>query len=363
MGTKLLVFIATATLLFGGCSGPSTKIVNDEPVGDGTTRMIRGRTPEALSRAMDAFLHGVDSAYVDIHSIMVVQHGRVVLERWMGEGAPDEPHVLHSLSKTFTSTAVGFAIAEGRLALSDKLISFYPDDLPDEVSDNLAAVTVEDLLTMTCGQDESPSNMRVATNPNWERTFLAQPFVHTPGTYFVYNNGGSYMLSSIMQRVTGQTVLDYLTPRLFDKLGIKGMTWRENPQGVNLGSGGLYLKTEDIAKVGQLYLQDGKWNGEQVLPEGWVSQASAAHVRSLPTSLRPEQRTEELDSLSDWAQGYGYHIWRCRHNGYRGDGADGQFMIVLPDQDAVIAVTAELQDMQGEINLLWDYILPALIRS
>jgi len=162
------------------------------------------------------------------------------------------------------------------------------------------------------------------------------------------NTPGSYMLSAIVQKVTGQTVLDYLRPRLFEPLGIENPEWGSSPQGVTFGGWGLKIRTEDIAKFGQLYLQQGKWHGKQLVPAAWVEQATAKQV------------SNGSDPTKDWDQGYGFQFWRCRHHAYRGDGANGQFCIVLPEQDAVIAITADTRDMQAELNVVWDKLLPAL---
>lgn len=323
----------------------------------------RATAPKKLEKAMVKYLDAVKKAEQDLHSIMIVQHGNVVAAEWMSEGKENEPHILNSVSKTFTATAVGLAIAEGRLKLTDKVISFFPDKLPATVSENLAAMTVRDLLTMNCGHDVDPTgSINRKTGNDWVQDFLAYPVEHKPGTFFTYNSVGTYMLSAIVQKLTGEKIVDYLYPRLFQPLGIDKPRWEESPQGINTGGWGLYLKTEDLAKVGQLFLQKGKWNGQQILLEEWVKEASAYQVPSLPAGKKPEQvKAEKMSAkTSDWLQGYGYQMWRCRHNGYRADGANGQYILVMPDKDAVIAVTAHIGDMQAELDLIWKYLLPAL---
>jgi hypothetical protein len=162
------------------------------------------------------------------------------------------------------------------------------------------------------------------------------------------------MLSAIVQKVTGEKIIDYLTPRLFKPLGIEGMDWETDPVGINTGGWGLRLKTEDIARMGLLFLQNGKWNGKQLLPASWVDEATSYKIDNAPGAAQSRR-----DS-SDWMQGYCYQFWRSRYNSYRGDGAFGQYMLVLPDEDAVIAITSETTDMQDELNLVWKFILPAL---
>jgi CubicO group peptidase (beta-lactamase class C family)/predicted glycoside hydrolase/deacetylase ChbG (UPF0249 family) len=310
-------------------------------------------------KAIPRYLAAVGKAEQDLHSLMILRHGKVVAEQWFGDNAANKPHALHSVSKTFTATAVGFAVAEGKLKVTDKVISFFPDKLPAEVNDNLQALEVRHLLTMSSGHDVEPGNIRNAPDADWVQGFLAAPFVHKPGTFFVYNSLGTYMLSAIVQKVTGEKLLDYLYPRLFRPLGIVGARWDESPQGIHTGGWGLYLKTEDLAKMGLFILQKGKWNGRQLLPEAWFNEATASHIASLPAGRRPEQITPKTKEV-DWLQGYGYQMWRSRHNSFRADGANGQYILILPEKDAVIVTTANIRDMQDELNLIWKYLLPAL---
>lgn len=329
---------------------------------DLTKSLPRGESSKAMDKAFDKYLKAVADAGQDLHSIMIVQRGKVIKERWLGEGAWNKPHVLNSVSKTFTATAVGFAVAEGKLRLTDKVISFFPDQLPAEISPNLEKLEVRHLLTMSSGHDVDPTPLTRGEDSqelDWVRTFLAAPLTHEPGTFFVYNSLGTYMLSAIVQKVTGEKVIDYLYPRLFRPLGIVGATWQESPQGINCGGWGLYLKTEDLAKMGQLFLQKGTWNGKRLLPESWIDEATRSHIASLPAGIRREELTIKPKD-SDWLQGYGYQMWRCRHDAVRADGANGQYIIILPEQEAVIAMTANIGDMQAEINLVWKYLLPAL---
>jgi CubicO group peptidase (beta-lactamase class C family) len=305
------------------------------------------------SAAIVDFLDAVAQSDHEFHSFMLLRHGKVIAEGWWKPYRADLKHTMYSLSKSFTSTAVGFAVSEGVLSLDDKVISFFPDDLPDTVSSYLAELTIKDVISMTTGQDPDPTGI-VARDSNWVKTFLATPIVHEPGSTFLYNTLGTYMLSAIVTAATGEKVIDYLRPRLFEPLGITDIDWEVDPQGRNTGGWGLRIRTEGMAKFGQLYLQKGMWNGEQVLPESWVEQATTASILQAP------ELPDSVRESSDWLQGYGYQFWRCRHNAFRADGAFGQFVIVMPDQDAVVVITSETADMQGEANLVWDYLLPAM---
>ncbi|MEE4194375.1 MAG: serine hydrolase [Anaerolineae bacterium] len=313
-------------------------------------------TPEAQGVASKAILNYLDALaekQFSIHSMMLLRHGNVIAEGWWQPYAPEHKRYVYSLSKSFTSSAVGFAVTEGLLTVEDKVIAFFPDDLPDEVSDNLAAMRLKDLLTMTTGHEEdTTTGMIEKGRSDWAKGFLSLPVQRKPGTLFVYNSGATYMLSAIVQKVTGQTVLDYLTPRLFAPLGITDITWETCPMGINTGGWGLSICTEDIAKFGQLYLQKGEWKDKQLLPETWVEEATAKVV--------PNHIEESDKDTSDWAQGYGYQFWRARHNAYRGDGAFGQYCLVMPDQDAVLVITSDTGDMQGILDLVWAHLLPAM---
>jgi CubicO group peptidase (beta-lactamase class C family) len=293
-----------------------------------------------------AFVDAADRTIDAMHSVMLVRHGHVVAEGWWSPYSADTPHVLFSLSKSFTSTAVGLAVAEGKLSVDDEVLKFFPEDAPAEPTKNLKAMRVRDLLRMSAGHQSEASLTQAADQP-WTKTFLAQPVPHKPGTHFLYNTPATYMLSAIVQKATGMTVLDYLRPRLFEPLGIDHPTWGTSPQGVSLGGYGLRVRTEDIAKFGQVYLQRGEWHGKQLVPEEWVKAATA------------RQTSNGSNPKSDWEQGYGYQFWRCRHGAYRGDGAFGQYCIVIPEQDAVVAITSGVKDMQAVLNLVWDKLLPA----
>lgn len=314
-------------------------------------------TPEAegvSSEGIMQFLEAAGNSKHEFHSFMLLRHGKVIAEGWWNPYRPDLKHTMYSVSKSFTATAIGFAVSENRLSVEDKVISFFPDDLPETVSPHLAALRVRDLLSMSAGQEPDPTRFIIPADSNWVKAFLATPVIHKPGTKFLYNSLATYMLSAIIQKVTGEKVIDYLTPRLFKPLDITGIDWEIDPRGINTGGWGLRLKTEDMAKFGQLFLQKGNWKGQQVLPASWVEEAS-----TLKVVQHPEITQAKRDS-SDWEQGYCYQMWRCRHNAFRADGAFGQFIVIMPDQDAVVVITGESSDLQGELNLVWKYLLPAM---
>jgi CubicO group peptidase (beta-lactamase class C family) len=315
---------------------------------------LQRSTPERQGVACSAilqFVEALESQIHEIHSFMLLRHGKVIAEGWWSPYGHEHPHMVFSLSKSFTSTAVGLAVTEGYFSIDDPVLSFFPEETPVDRDDLLAAMRVRHLLSMSTGQAvDTWSSMVDRPDGNWIRGFLEVPVVHTPGTHFVYNTGVTYMLSAIVQKTTGTKLIEYLQPRLFEPLGIENASWQESPQGITAGGIGLSIRTEDIARFGQLYLQKGMWQGRQILPEAWVDAAASAQI-SNSEGVQP-----------DWAQGYGYQFWRCRHGAYRGDGVFGQYCIVMPEQDAVLAMTSGIDvfDMQQPLNLIWEMLLPAM---
>lgn len=309
-------------------------------------------TPEEqgiASSAILSFVQAVDREVDAIHSVMLVRHGHVVAEGWWSPYGANLIHKVYSVSKSFAASAVGLAISEGLLSVDDPVLRFFPDDAPAEPSENLQAMRVRDLLTMSTGhRDEHLAKVRELSGDHLTRAFLALPVEHKPGTLFVYNTPATYILSAILQKVAGVTMLDFLRPRLFAPLGIEEPTWPSSSEGITLGGIGLSLRTEDLANFGELYLRQGTWRNRTLIPAPWVVAATA---RQTSNGSNPE---------SDWEQGYGYQFWRSRHGAFRADGAFGQFCIVMPAQDAVIAITAGTRNMQGVMNLIWDRLLPAM---
>jgi CubicO group peptidase (beta-lactamase class C family) len=321
-------------------------------------------------RAVEQHTHPLDS----VQGFMLLRHGNVASEGWWTPYGPQSPHSLYSLSKSFTSTAIGLAVEEGLLTVDDRVLEFFPDDAPANPSENLKAMRVRHLLSMNTGhqedttahvfrdlyqvslfgqrarrQPETSGQMVQSEDDNWPRSFLSLPVQYQPGTWFVYNTAATYMLSAIITRLTGQPLLEYLRPRLLDPLGIESATWETDPRGVNIGGSGLHIKTEEIARFGQMYLQKGTWDGRRIVTEQWIAEATSSHSDNSNTQTNP-----------DWTVGYGYQFWRCRHNGYRGDGAFGQYCIVMPEQNAVLAMIGGVRNMQAVLDNVWEHLLPAM---
>lgn len=336
---------------------------------------LKRSNPEAEgidSTAVLNFLHALeqhpDHPLNAMQGFMLLRHGKVVAEGWWQPYAPPLPHQLYSLSKSFTASAIGLAVAEGLLTVDDPVLKFFPDDAPANPSENLKAMRVRHLLSMNTGHHED-TTLRVFQNgrsfnllsmtmhgqtnesrdDNWPRRFLSLPIQHEPGTWFVYNTAATYMLSAIITKLTGESLLDYLRPRLFEPLGIKNPTWDTDPRGISIGGSGLHITLENIAHFGQMYLQQGMWQDQRILPAAWVAEATQATSDNSNVEVNP-----------DWTVGYGYQFWHCRPGGYRGDGAFGQYCIILPEQEVVLAMIGGVRDMQTILNKVWEHLLPDL---
>lgn len=300
-------------------------------------------TTDIAPSQISAFLDDVEASRIELHGFVILQHGNTVADGWWHPYRSDVRHQLYSLSKSFTSTAAGFAVSEGILSLDDTVISFFPNKVPKDANDFLRSMKIRHLLSMATGHEAEPE---IRTSKDWVKEFLATPPTREPGTHFLYNSIATYMVSAILQKITGLTVRDYLMPRLFTPLGIPEPEWDSCPKGINAGGWGLWLTTGEIARFGQFLLNKGIWNGVRLLPQEWVDTASRTHIDN------------SSQSNPDWKVGYGFQFWRCRHGFYRGDGAFGQYCIVMDEHDAIIAITSGVADMQAVLDLVWKHLIP-----
>lgn len=320
-------------------------------------------TTESAWRRSSAEAEGVDPAGIralideldadptqDPHALVVVRHGAVIASAQWEPYELQRPQLVYSLSKSFTTTAAGFAVAEGLIDLDAPAADYFPE-YADTVAPASRAILVRHLASMATGH---VNDMFAAFGMDPEhpiRAFLASPPEREPGSVFAYNQLATYTLGAIIQRRSGLRLSEYLLPRLLEPLGIAPVGWQQQPVDVELGFSGLFATPESVAKLGQLYLSGGTWNGRRLLAESWVREATRLHVdNAVPGGL--------TKAGSDWEQGYGFQFWMSRH-GYRGDGAFGQYCLVLPEQDAVVAITSQTIDMQDTLNRVWRNLLPA----
>ncbi|MEU6686706.1 serine hydrolase domain-containing protein [Streptomyces sp. NPDC046832] len=301
---------------------------------------------------VQAFLDALEAApEIEPHSLMIMRHGHLVAAGWWAPYTAGRRHLLYSLSKSFTATAAALAEAEGLLAFDAPVLSYFPELEAGITDPRSRGMLVRHVASMASGHRRDTVDEVFGpgvTEP--VRQFLLLPPDADPGTVFAYNQPATYTLAAIVQRVTGQPLTAYLRPRLLDPLGIGDVSWLRDRAGRELGFSGLHATTDAVARLGQLYLSDGLWAGERLLPEGWAARAS--HPRT-PTA----GAVGDVDR-QDWDRGYGYQFWTSRH-GYRGDGAFGQFCLVLPEHDVVIAATSATERMQEYLNLVWEHLLPA----
>ncbi|MCE1254459.1 MAG: beta-lactamase family protein [Anaerolineae bacterium] len=311
---------------------------------------VKNALPRSRPEA-EGIASALDDQVNELHSFMLLRHGCVVAEGWWSPYRAEYLHLMFSVSKSFTSTAVGLAVAEGLLSIDERVLSFFPDERPAEVNDFLNNMTVRHLLTMTTGHDVDTWPYQIKRpDGNWVKAFLNVTPVHPPGTFFLYNTGASHILAAIVQKLSGLKLVDYLQPRLFEPLGINKATWQESPLGIAAGGYGISITSEDLARFGLLYLQNGRWGERQILPADWVEAAVSAQVAG-----------SNPGAQSDYTQGYGYQFWRCRHEAYQASGVFGQCCIVMPQQDAVLVFTAgiDLLESQQLLDLVWDKLLAA----
>ncbi len=307
-----------------------------QPAADG---LPRARPAEAGVDAhlLEGFLDALAVGGIDLHSLVLHRKGSIAAELYTWPYGPERPRVMHSVAKSFTACAIGMALAEGKFALTDKVVGFFPDHLSGAPAENLAAMTVEDLLTMRTGHAEETSGSRWrGLRSSWIAEFFKIPVVHRPGTVYKYTSAASYMLSAILTRTTGETLHDYLRSRLFEPLGISGETWDLGPDGINPGGNGLSCKTIDILKLGVLHAQKGLWHGRRLLAESWIERATRAHSPG----------------------GYGYHWMSGPGHSFSAMGVFGQLVVVFPDHEATLALTSAVNG----INACTRTLLPLVNR-
>lgn len=298
-------------------------------------------TESALAR----FLNRCTDDQVEIHALMIEKDGELICRMGVPPYTCGHKRQVFSMSKSFTSTAVGFAYDEGLLKPEEKVLSFFPDQVCCGDRALWEKLTVEDLLTMQTGHIVDPTEVSVTMSDDWVGAFFHCPLMKEPGTHYVYNTAATYILSVIVTMLTGMTVLDYLWPRLFEPLDIVPEGWGVCPMGVSQGGWGLHISAEDALKFGRFYADGGVWKGEQLLSKEWVDRATSNHRLAINEADNP-----------DWKMGYGYQFWMNCRGGYRGDGARGQFVLVYPDGYVVscLAMTAFTQKQLDHISTLLD---------
>lgn len=347
---RVVAVLAAAALAFGAGSLAAQDLSPATPESQGVSskailRWIEACESDSAAKRLKGHLHG----------FVILRHGRTIAEgTWAPQNTLEKPHMLYSHSKSFTSTAIGFLVDDGKLDLDRRVISFFPDKAPTNPSENLRQVRVRDLLTMNLGADHTDAE-RDDIKGDWVKAMLHNKIDREPGTGFKYDSGATHLLAAIVEKVSGKPLMDFLKERLFDPLEMTSPWSTVSPTGIACGGWGMNMTTRDIAKFGQFLLQEGRWDGRQLLSREWVRLATARHTWSGGIVVQ----SQTIGSGNDWMQGYGFQFWRCRHGAYRADGAAGQLTVVFPELDAVVSVNAGVGDVQVVLNLVWDHLLPA----
>ena len=314
----------------------------------------QGISSEAILKWIDATEKAFDGVHEgSMHGFVIVRHGKTVAEgSWKPFDTLNETHMLYSHSKSFTSSAIGFLADEGKIDLDERIVDLFSNEVPAQVSKNLSELRVRDLLTMNVGKKDH----LLRDGGDWVKEFLSKDFVRKPGTGFKYDSDATYMLAAIVEKKSGEKMMDYLKRKMFDKIGITKAWTTCSPQGIPCGGWGMNMTTRELARFGQLYLNRGKWGDEYVLSPFWVDLATCRHTWSGWQNVG----VKALGEGTDWEQGYGFQFWRCTHGAYRADGAAGQYTVVMPEQDAVISIHASLNNLQLVLTHIWDYLLPEM---
>lgn len=287
----------------------------------------------------------IERSKLEVNGLVLLQKGQPLLEWYREPYRRGVPQLLYSLSKSFTSIAVGIARDQGLLKLDDTVVSFFPDKLPDEITPYLSDMRVRHLLSMTAGHEEDIYPI-VVSRQDWVSAFLAQPVEQKPGTHYRYSTMSTYMLSAIVERASGSNLVDFLMPTLFEPLDIERPVWETCPLGVTAGGMGLSLSTEDVAKFGQMLLEGGIYNGKRIVSAEYVALAS---------SEQSDNRLGVAPQRIDSRQGYGFQFHLCRFGAYRGDGSFGQLCLVSPKHDLVVAANCAFPSM-AKLQTLLDRI-------
>ena len=309
------------------------------------TKIPRAKSPESTgvsSEGIAALIQDITENGLETHSIMVLRHGKVAYETFRKPYAPQFPHVMFSVSKSITSCAIGFAIAEGKLSLEDRVAELVPELRRDAEDANLEALTVRHLLTMTSGK--LVSVLLDKAKKTWIKDYAEAKWLYTPGEGWNYSNESIYILCVIIKKVCGEGVVDYLMPRLFEPLGIPRPFWEDDGKGVEAGGWGLYLTTESLAKIILCYTQGGVYEGKQVIPADWAAESGKIQVKQ-----------SDEDYPSEYGNsGYGYCFWKNpMGESYRADGVFSQFGLVFPEYDACVITTAGQMDANASLDVFF----------
>ena len=309
-------------------------------------------SPESVgisSSALLDFVNGLEK-FEFVHSFLLLRNGIEAASGWWAPYDPETPHLLFSLSKSFISCAIGIAIGEKRLTLDTLLLDIFPEYKRHVTDPRYERMTIRHLLTMASGHGVCSTSF-FKNHTDLLLAFFTSPLKFEPGEHFVYNSGATFVLSAAIRRLTGENPVDYLRERFLRPLGIADRSWEKSPDGTDFGGWGYRLTTREIASFALMLLEHGRCNGKQLIPETYLAEATAFQIDN------------SSNEALDWKQGYGFQFWRCRHNAFRGDGAFGQYALVIPEKSLALAITSGGKNMQQILDVVWDKLLPNLQES
>lgn len=297
------------------------------------------------TQAFIKFVNRCQENKIAVHSFRHLRGGELITAADFAPYTGSEKMHVYSLSKTFTSIAVGIALDEKLLSLDDKMCDIFPEKMPSQMSDNLAAMTLRDVLSMQSGHSACVFNKLIRSDDSL-KAFFETDVPYRPSTKFVYSTAGTLVCGAAVTRKSGEDLTDYLDKRMFSKMGIEKPYWECTADGLCHGGVGLRIDIDSVAKVGQMLLDGGVYNGKRIVSEEYVKDASSFHALDA-TNVSP-----------DWLAGYGYQIWLNRKSigGYRAGGAFGQFCVVLPERQEVFVIFCECEDMQKELEIIVEYL-------
>jgi CubicO group peptidase (beta-lactamase class C family) len=362
MRTRFMIFLAIL-LLVTGCLGSCTsktqtpqKAVNSTgedlaAVDYWPTDGWRTSSPEA--QGMDGeelaqVLESVREQGMNLHSLLIIRNGFLVSESYFQNYDQERKHELYSITKSFVATLVGIAVDQGTISgVDQKVTGFFPDETFENNDERKAAMTLENVLTMTTGLDWEEGDMayaRLYQSRDWVKHMLDMPIIDLPGSRFNYCSGCSHLLSAIIQRQAGMSTQEFAERRLFKPLGIEDYSWSSDANGIAVGGWGLQLTPRDMAKLGYLYLHDGNWDGQQIVSTAWVEEATSQHIET-----------------EDEGYGYGYQWWTYSPlEAYAAIGMGGQTIIVVPDLDLIVVTTAQMDGSEAIFRLVEEMIVPSV---
>ncbi|MCL2774809.1 MAG: beta-lactamase family protein [Oscillospiraceae bacterium] len=305
--------------------------------------ILKTNVPENLgipSEAVLRFLEHLEQRKICLHSFMVLRHGEIATEGYYPPFKADTIHRMYSISKTFVSVAIGFLIDEGKVKLDDKVTDFFPEYKTENIHEYIANATVRDLLMMSTPYEYSA----YSEEENWVRAFFHGTASHKSGALFIYDTGGTVMLTGIAEKLTGKNLLDYLRPKLLDHIGFSKEAWCvERPEGGAWGGSGVECSTHDLAKFGLFLLNKGRCGDKQLLSEDYVNQATSAQIDNRISTGDPE-----------FQFGYGYQIWHTRNGGFALYGMGSQLCVCVPDKDLMLVTTADTQIIPHGSDIILD---------